>query len=108
VWFVLRLVAIGIVLGAAIGALAGYGTYQPCTDPACFDLGRGFEVVTDAVVGAFLGLFAVPILWMLWQMGRRSTHALSRRVFHGPSTEAGWRGRYGTSPRETGSRRRRS
>jgi len=75
VWLVLRLVLIGVVLGAAAGALTGYGTYQPCgqNDYACFDLGREFDVVSGAVVGAVVGAFAVPILWMLWRVFRGFT-----------------------------------
>ncbi len=85
VWSVLGLVAIGVVLGTGIGALAGYGTYQPCNDNdyGCFDLGRGFDVGLGAVVGGLVGAFAVPILWMLWRLARRFTHLWPRRVSDG-------------------------
>jgi hypothetical protein len=63
VWSFLRVVAVGVVLGLAIGALAGSGTDQPCADPACFDLGREFDVASGAAVGAVVGAIAVPILW---------------------------------------------
>jgi hypothetical protein len=63
----LGVVAIGVVLGLAIGALAGYGTYRPCTDPTCIDFGREFEVLSGATVGAVAGAIAAPTLWLLWR-----------------------------------------
>jgi hypothetical protein len=80
VWSFLRMVAVSVVLGLAVGALAGYGTYQPCTDPSCLDLGRGFDVASGAVVGAVVGAIAVPILWLLWRMCGRLTRGLRRRL----------------------------
>jgi hypothetical protein len=75
-WLVLLLlVAIGVVLGAAVGALVGDVTYRPCglNDYSCFDLGRGFDEAFGAVVGAVVGAFAVPILWLLWRAFRGFT-----------------------------------
>jgi len=75
-WLVLLLlIAIGVVLGAVVGALLGYGTYKPCgpDDYSCFDLGRGFNEAFGAFVGAVVGAFAVPILWMLWRVARGFT-----------------------------------
>ena len=76
------LVALGLVLGAGIGALTGYGTYQPCktNDYGCFDLGRGFNEFFGALVGAPVGALAIPILWLLWRTGRR----FMRRVHRHP------------------------
>jgi hypothetical protein len=77
-WSFLRVVAIGVVLGLAIGALAGYGAYRPCNDPACFDLGRRADTFGGAVIGAVVGAIALPILWLLWRMCRRVTPAVGR------------------------------
>jgi hypothetical protein len=72
---VVLLLVIGVVLGAVVGGLVGYVTYQPCSqnDYNCFDLGRGFNEAFGAFVGAVVGAFAVPILWMLWRVGRGFT-----------------------------------
>ena len=75
VWLILCLVLIGFVLGAAVGWLTGYVTYQPCSQNpyACSYFGREFDESIGAVVGAAVGVFAVPILWLLWRVVRGLT-----------------------------------
>ncbi|MBL0172950.1 MAG: hypothetical protein IPP90_20035 [Gemmatimonadaceae bacterium] len=60
----LRGAGVGLLLGAAAGALVGAGTYEePACDGGCFvDLGRGFSVAAGAVVGAVPGMLLGAVL----------------------------------------------
>jgi hypothetical protein len=68
---VLAAVLGGAVLGALIGGLIGGLTYQPCTDPACFDLGREFDVWAGAFIGLVIGAVG-GMVWGLWRWRRRA------------------------------------
>jgi hypothetical protein len=71
-WWVLAAVVGGALLGALIGGVIGGATYEPCTDPDCWDFGRSFDVYVLAMIGLLIGALAGPILWLLWRARRRS------------------------------------
>jgi hypothetical protein len=79
-WWVLLthgLGALGALLGAAIGAAA----YQP--DPSGWDLGRGFEMISVAILLGGLGVAVGLVVSLLIGMSR--WRARRRRVRDGPS-----------------------
>jgi hypothetical protein len=64
----LAAVAAGALVGALIGGLIGGLTYQPCTDPGCWDFGRELDVWVGAFLGVLPGVAAGMVLgFWLWR-----------------------------------------
>jgi Na+/proline symporter len=57
----------GGLLGALIGGVIGGLTYEGCTDPGCWDFGRGLNEWAGAFIGLLIGAVVGLILWLLWR-----------------------------------------
>jgi hypothetical protein len=52
----------GLLAGAAVGAVVGYVTYAPDPSPYAWNFGPGMNAFICALLGAPIGVLALPLL----------------------------------------------